>query len=198
MNTTQMTTMQSATQPDDASVSMLAKSSSDTPAVRRAELNNDQVPFKSSPWRVLAFARYVILLLIGVAGTLAWQTYGDSARRVISSVVFSPDQQQFNSTSLDLNAVRQGIDDLATSIASNQEQIMHSIASTQERIMRNVDQLTAGQEQMTRDIAKLQAVDQFVLYKSSGPATELTPAPVPKPAPRSSQKPVALTPAKNP
>jgi len=189
--------MQGATQPDDASLSSLAKSS-DTSAVRRAKLKNDQIPVRSSPWRVLALARHLILLLIGVAGTLAWQTYGDSARRMIASVVISPDQQQFNSTSLDLNAVRQGIDDLAASIASNQEQIMRSIAINQEQITRSVDQLTAGQEQMTREIAKLQAVDQFVLYKSPGPPTELAPAPVPKPAPRSSQKPAALTPAKNP
>jgi hypothetical protein len=117
---------------------------------------------------------------------------------MIASVVFSSDQQQFKSTPLDLNALRQSIDDLATSIANNQEQTMRSIASTEERIMRSVGQLTAGQEQMTREMAKLQAVDQFVLYRSPGPPTELATTPAPKLAPRPSQKPAALAPVKNP
>jgi hypothetical protein len=198
MNTMQMNTMQSPTQSDDNSVSLLAKSSADTPAVRPAKLKNDRLPAKSSSWRAFTFARHLILLLIGVAATLAWQTYGDSARHMIASVIFSTDQQQFNSTSLDTNSVRQGIDEISTIIASNQEQIMRSIASNQERLVRSVDQLAAGQEQMTREIAKLQEVDQFVLYKSPGPPTELAPAPVPKPAPRPPQKPAALAPAKNP
>jgi hypothetical protein len=198
MNTTQMNTMQIPSQPDDASVSSLAKSSAETLAVRRTKLKNNRLPAKSVSWRALGLGRHLILLLIGVAATLAWQAYGDSARHMIASVVFSSDRQQFDSTSLDLNAVRQGVDGLAASIARNQEQIMRSIASTQERIMRSVDQLTAGQEQMAREVTKLQAADQFVLYKSPGPPTELTPAPAPKPAPRPSQRPAALTPAKNP
>src|SRR5215475_12668169 len=125
-----MNTTQSPTQTDDVSVSLLAK--------RPAKLENDQLPTKSAWRRMLAFTRYLILLLIGVAVTLAWQTYGDLARQMIASVVISTDQHQFNSTSLDLNAVRQGIDELATSIASNQEQIMHRIASNQERIVRSI------------------------------------------------------------
>jgi hypothetical protein len=36
-----------------------------------------------------------------------------------------------------------------------------------EQIARSVAQLTAGQEQMTREITKLQAVEQYVLYKNS-------------------------------
>jgi septal ring factor EnvC (AmiA/AmiB activator) len=77
----------------------------------------------------------------------------------------SPDQQQLNAMSLDLDAVRQSVD---------------RIAASQEQMTRNVDQLTAGQEQLTREITKLQAIQQYMLYKSSEP-------PAPKPVPRSSQ-----------
>jgi hypothetical protein len=186
MNTMQMNTMQSPTQPDDVSVSLLAKQSADMPPVRPAKLKNDQLRVKSS-WRLLAFARYPIILLIGVAATLAWQTYGESAKYMIASIIFSQNQQQFNSKSADLKVVRQGIDELAASIASNQEQIM-----------RSVDLLTTGQDQMTREIAKLQRVDQFVPYKSLDTSTWQAPAPGPKPALQPLQKPAALTPAKNP
>jgi methyl-accepting chemotaxis protein len=195
MNITQVDTMQSPRQPDDSSVSSLAKQSTDAPPVRSARLN--QLPVKSSR-RPLAFARYLIGLLIGVAATLAWQTYGDLARHMIASAVFAQDQQQINSTSPDLNVVRQGIDQLAASIARNQEQIMRGITSNQDRIMRSIDEVTTGLEQLTREIAKVQAVDQSVAYKSPDTPAGPAPPPVPKPALRQSQKPAVLAPAKNP
>jgi hypothetical protein len=103
---------------------------------------------------------------------LAWQSYGDAARKIIAGtypqlgwlvprtarIAYStPDaigltaqaapspDQRLNAISLALDAMRQNID---------------RIAITQEQITRNVDQLTAGQERMTREISKLQAVAQ--------------------------------------
>jgi hypothetical protein len=170
--------------------SLLVKPSAEAPAVRPANLKKDQVPAKR-PWldmlAPLAFARYLTTLLLGVAATLVWQSYGDAARHMIASATSSLDQQRFNTISLDLNAMRQSIDGLATSIANNQEQIM-----------RSVDQLAASQEQMTREIAKVQAVEQYVLYKNSDPLPRPVPAPTPKPVQRSSQTPTALAPGKNP
>jgi hypothetical protein len=55
----------------------------------------------------------------------------------------------------------------------------------------SVDQLVAGLEQMTREIAKLQAVEQYVLYKNSDPPPRPAPAQVPKPVPRSAQAPTS-------
>src|SRR5712675_1662241 len=107
----------------------------------------------------------------------------------------SPDQQQSNVTSLDLDAMRQCIDQIANNMATNQEQITRSVdriaasvAASQERITRSVDQLAAGQEQMTREITKLQAVERYVLYKNSDPPPRPAPAQLPKPA-RHSQAP---------
>ena len=45
---------------------------------------------------------------------------------------------------------------------------------------RTVDQLTAGQEQLTREITKVQAIEQYILYKNSEP-------PASKPVARPSQ-----------
>jgi hypothetical protein len=75
----------------------------------------------------------------------------------------SPDQQQVNAMSLDLDAVRQSIDRLS---------------SSQEQMIRNVDQLAAGQAQMTGEITKLQAIGQYILSKGSEPPPPQSPAPV--------------------
>lgn len=190
MNTMQRNTVQGPTQPDFMSASLLGKPSVEAPAVPPANLRHDQLPAKSS-WlgnlATLAFARHLIVLFIGVAATLVWQTYGDAARHTGASPVFSLDQQQFNAISLHLDAMRQSIDGLVTGIADNEERIMHS-----------VDLLTAGHEQMRREIAKFQALDQFVLFK--GPDSPPRPAPVPvrKPVLRQSQARTVLTPARNP
>src|SRR5258708_12043228 len=114
---------------------------------------------------------FLITFCIGVAATLGWQSYGDAARELIASsypelgwlapkpapnapnapdmsalavpATPSPDQQQPNAMSLDLDAVRQSVDRIAAgqdqitrsvdriaaSIAANQEQITHGLAS---------------------------------------------------------------------
>jgi hypothetical protein len=151
-----------------------------------------------------------ITFCIGAAAALAWQSYGDAARKAIAGssprlawlasqsapvVQSSPnmlaptaaaapfaDQEQLNAMSLDLDAVRQSVDQIATSIATGQEQMTRSvdrIAASQEQMARTVEQLTAGQERVTREITKLQATEQSILYKNSQP-------PTPKPSPRQS------------
>jgi len=62
----------------------------------------------------------------------------------------SPDHR-LNAMSLDLDAVRQKVDRIAT---------------TQEQMTRSVDRLTASHEQMTREITELQAVEQRLLHKN--------------------------------
>ncbi len=193
----QMNTMPSSTQSEFVTASLLVKPSAEAPTVRPANLKNDRL-LDNRSWlgklAPLAFAHYLIALLIGVAATLAWQTYGDAAKHMIASAASSLDQQQFNAMSLDLDAMRQSVDGLTTSI----DALTTRIATNQEQIMRSVDRLTAGQEQTTREIAKLQAVEQYVLYKDPDPSPRPAPTLVPKPALRPSQAPTAVTPAKNP
>jgi hypothetical protein len=180
-------------------------------AIDPADLKNDQ--FQSERPRLgkrVPLAVALITFCIGVAATLAWQSYGDAARKAIASSFprlgwFAPqsgsevqntpdipaptasgsfpDQQQLNAMSLDLDAVRQSVNQIATSIATGQEQMTRSvdrIAASQEQMARAVEQLTDGQEQVTREITKLQATEQYILYKNSEPAA-------PKPFPRQSQ-----------
>ena len=188
-----MSAVPNHTQPE-FSTALLVKPSVEAAAGHPAKVKNDQLPTSRSPLgkrASLAFAYYPIVFSVGVAATLAWQTYGDMARQLIAPAASTPDQQQLNGMSLDLDAVRRSIDGLAISIGN-------SIATSQEQTTRSIDQLAAGLEQMTHEIAKFQAVERYVLYKNSDPPPQPAPAQVPKPVPRPPQAPIALTPARNP
>jgi len=134
------------------------------------------------------FVRFFITLGVGIVGTLAWQAYGDDARELMAMTypgqlgwiapqaapgapaaqgapmtlaaaapaAPSLDQQQLNSLSLNLAAVRQSVEQLATQVAS-------------------------AQQQMSGDIARLQASEQDILNKIA--------APPPRPAPVAARKP---------
>jgi hypothetical protein len=204
-----MSAMPSPAQSEFSEGSLPVKPSVEAPAIRPADLKNDRSLKRrqSLGMRVpLAIARFLITFCVGVAATLAWQSYGDAAREMIAnsspqlswlapqaasvgqsapdpiapaaSGASAADPQQLNAVSIDLDAVRQSVD---------------RIAAGQEQITRTVDQLAAGQEQMAREINKLQAIEQYMLYKNSEPqsrpAVAPAPAPAPKPAPRPAQTP---------
>src|SRR5260370_15844258 len=169
-----MSAMRSHPQPG-LSAALLVRPSVDADAacpVKKDQLRSSRLSLgKRAP---LALARHLIVFFVGVAATLAWQTYGDAARHLIVPAASAPDQQQLNAMSLDLDAVRRSIDGLAISIRT-------SIATSQEQTTRSIDELTASLEQMTREIAKLQAVEQHLPYNNSDPPPPQPPAPVPKP-----------------
>ena len=113
-----MSTMPSHTQPEFSAASVLVKPSVETVAGRPAKVKNDQLTTSRSSLgkrASLAFAYYMIVFSVGIAATLAWQTYGDAARQLIAPAASLPDQQQLNAISLDLDAVRRSIDGLAIS-----------------------------------------------------------------------------------
>jgi hypothetical protein len=204
-----MSAMPSPAQSEFSEGSLTIKPSSDVPTIHPADLKHDQFPSgrrsfaKRAP---LALVRFLITFCIGVGATLAWQSYGDTARELIANAspqlawlappaapvvqdaadpaapaeatapAPSPDQPQLGAVSLDLDSVRQGVDRIATS---------------QEQISRTIGQLVAGQEQMTREIAKLQAIEQYILYKNSEPPARPAPAGPARPATRPSQAPAA-------
>ncbi len=196
----------------------------EAPAVSPADLKNDWSPNGRRSLRKRALRTVYSLLItfcIGVAATLAWQSYGDAAREIIANAhpqlgwlvpqgepvtqnaadtvtVAGPaapafDQQQLNAMSTDIETVRQSIDRIVPGIVAGQEQMARSIdriATTQEQLTRTVDQLTASQEQAMREITKLQAVGQYILYKSSEPPPRPAPAPARNPSPRPSLLPI--------
>src|SRR6266436_4352031 len=180
--------MPNPTQSEISRAALPVKKLVEVVAIDPANLRIDQ-PQSERPRlgkRVL-LALALITFCIGVAATLAWQSRGDAARKAIASAfpqlgwlapqavpvaqdtpdtfvpaasaAPSPDQQQLTAMPLDLDAVRQSVD---------------QIAASQDQMARTVGQLTAGQEQLTREITKLQAIEQYILYKNSEP-------PAPKP-----------------
>jgi hypothetical protein len=174
-----MTTMPSPTQSKFFAASWRGKPSAEASAVRPAQLKKGRF---ANGWSwlskldPLAMTRYLIAVFIGVAATLAWQSYGDAARKMTVPPLSSPAQSQSNAMSLDLDAVRQSID---------------AVAASQEQMKRSADQLAAGQEWMARDFnSKLQAVEQSILDKISMPAPRRAPAPARNPVVRPSTVPM--------
>ena len=138
---------------------------------------NDQptVTKRSTGRRMLrGLFRLAFAILLGVAGTLAWQSRGEEAKATIrvwgpslawllpvstpspvdgqasaATVVTSADlAQQIKPLALDLAIVRHGVDQLATTIK----------------------QLAARQEEMAQEIATLQATEQDLKEKAAASA----------------------------
>jgi hypothetical protein len=124
----------------------------------------------------LTFVGFLVAAGVGMVAALAWKSHGDVAKETIAPAA------SLKEISPDLEVIRQSIDALATSTATNQAQMMRSI-----------DQLAAGQEHMTREITEIQAVERYILDKISTPTAAMS-----KPALRSSQAPTAVNPAKSP
>jgi hypothetical protein len=141
------------------------------------------------------FTRYFMTFAGGIVTVLAWQSYGDAARQIIANSyprlawlapqtasaqtapatvvppVVSPDSQGIKTISVDLAEVSRQLDAVQERMTTRLADVSHK-----------VDQLAAAQGEMTRQIAKLQAVEQYVLYKNPEAPTRLTPAPAATPA----------------
>ena len=140
-----------------------------------------------------AVARFCFAVLIGIGGTLAWQSYGDQARAIVrtqapslgwlvpaaTAVPSAPAAtlpqlaEQLKSVSLDLVVVRRALEQIA---AKN-------------------DQLAAKQVEMAQNVATLQDIEQNVSQQLasvlSSPAARAPPhkPPPPQPQPSASSTP---------
>jgi hypothetical protein len=142
---------------------------------------NDQFPSKrpslgKGASRVLA--RFVIAFCIGVAATLAWQSYGDAAREMIANSSpqlrwLAPQGAPFAQTQPDKIAPA------VLAAPSSEQQQLNAITLMRQ----SIDQLAAGQQQMTREITKLRAAEQEILDKISVPTPRPAAAPTHKPVP---------------
>jgi len=143
------------------------------------------------------FARLLITFCIGVAATLAWQSHGDAARRMIANSYpqlawlapqaaplaqtapstaapagLSPELLQLKAMAANLAAVRQSVDQLAAQLAASRQQTAGDIADLRASVAAGQQQI---QQQMVSDIAKISA-------------------PPPRPAAPPARKPLPLTP----
>jgi hypothetical protein len=107
----------------------------------------------------LAFARFLVIVFIGVAATLAWQYYGGAAREGIAS--WSP--------RLDWMAPA------AAPAGASPDQLV-AISRGLSVVRQNVDKLAA-------DITKLQVAQQGALDRTSAPPPSPAGVPARKPAP---------------
>jgi hypothetical protein len=127
--------------------------------------------------------RLLITFCVGVFATLAWQSYGDTARERIA--VLYPELGWLAPQAADAQTVS---DTVAPAIASLNQQELKTISLGLAAVRQRVDQLAANQQQIARDFTtKLQAAEQGILDKISGSPPQPTAAPVRKPVPAQAQ-----------
>jgi hypothetical protein len=175
-------------------------------------------------------ARFLVTACVGVAATLAWQSYGGSAKEMIASsapqlswLLLSPPDTNpqsdreiavelpsvpavpapaTQSTSAQTGAVASIAPETVVSGAPTVppdgwreiETIAHDLAA----LRQSVEQLAAGQEQLTRDVAKLETAEQDIRRRLSAapPPAAAARKPVPplQPTLQSSTAPVPTPP----
>jgi hypothetical protein len=154
------------------------------PTLQPADLKNDWFP-SERPSLVTrasrALARFLITLCIGVAGTLAWQSYGDETRDMIARASprlgwLAPQAALLARTAPDVIAPT------APATPSADEQQLNAVSLGLAAVRQSVDQLAASQEQMTRDITQLQTTARGILDKIATPPPPATGATARKPA----------------
>jgi pyruvate/2-oxoglutarate dehydrogenase complex dihydrolipoamide acyltransferase (E2) component len=125
--------------------------------------------------------RFLVVFGIGIATTLAWQSYGDTARAMIANSSpqlgwLAPQTPPVASTAPEVVAP-------AAAASPDLQQLVLGLASVRQSADQLAAQLAASQGQMGSEIAKLQADQQKILHKLSAASPRPAAAPAPKPTP---------------
>src|SRR5258708_3865255 len=125
---------------------------------------------------VRTLTRFFIAVLIGVGGTLAWQSHGDAAREMMISR--APTLAWLLSVSMTKSPA-------AVATSPDPMQQLEPLASNLDVVRRSVEELGAKQDQMAQNIATLQAVEEDIRQKMSStpPSPSQQAAPIPQPKP---------------
>jgi hypothetical protein len=150
------------------------------------------------------FGRYLVAILIGVAATLTWQSYGETAKQIIATrapeLGWSPEAKQMIATSIQwigwtkppAGPEKQPppvVQTAPTTPSLDPGQVQQNFAA-----MRGaVQELAAGQNQVAHEIAMLQSAVMEILEKMPAPPPQppATPAHKPTSVPPSSRAPIA-------
>jgi hypothetical protein len=147
-------------------------------------------------------SRFAIVLLLGIGATLGWQAYGDMGKQMFATYV--PEYAWLLSY---LPGTKPPAPVAVAAAGSNPalqlEPLAANLAASIEYVRRSVEQLALKQDQMARNIAALQAVDEDIRQKISSSTPAAAPAlaqpmaamPQPKPAPPKPQAAPAPRPA---
>jgi hypothetical protein len=146
---------------------------------RSSSLKDDQVASDRPPvgrrmFRTLT--RFSIAVLIGIGGTLAWQSYGDVAREMV--IARAPTLAWLLSVSTTRSPA-------VAATSPDPVQQLEPLASNLDVVRRSVEQLAAKQDQMAQNIATLQVVEEDIRQKisSTPPSPSQQAAPIPQPKP---------------
>src|SRR5215472_5944974 len=132
------------------------------------------------------FTRLLLAICIGVAATLAWQSYGEAAKQMFAAKApelgWSPETKQMIANwvgQLGWTKPPQAAPVAQTAPAAVVRNVpvapsidpaeVHQIAMDLTALRQTVAQITAGQDQMAREIDRLQAADQEILVKIPEP-----------------------------
>ena len=128
-----------------------------------------------------AVTRFVIVVLIGVGATLGWQAYGDMAKAMLAA--YAPEQAWLLSY---LPATKPPAAVAAAPSSPAVQLQLEPLASNLEFVRRSVEQLALKQDQMLRNIAALQALDEDIRLKvwSPPPSASAAQAAMPQPQPK--------------
>jgi hypothetical protein len=150
------------------------------------------------------FAGYLLAICIAVAATVAWQSYGEATKQIIATTTpelgWSPETKQMIASWMRqlgwtkplaveskaapvTQTAPETVAPKAPAASSLDPEQVHQIALDVAALRQTVEQLTAGQDQMAREIEKLQAADMEILAKISAPPPQPPAAPARKPTP---------------
>jgi hypothetical protein len=130
-----------------------------------------------------AFVRYLFAVCVGIAGTLAWQSYGEASKQMVAGWA-----AQYGWSLPWLSAHEAGeptpgaTQAIAPAVPSPDRQQLDAMAGSLTAVQQRIEQLAAGQEQMAGDIAKLHAAEQEIRHQIAA-AAQRPAAPAAKPAP---------------
>jgi Scaffold domain/L,D-transpeptidase catalytic domain len=158
------------------------------------------------------FRRYLVAICVGVAGTLAWQSYGEATKQIIAKgapeLGWSPEAKQMIATSIQwlgwtkppagpeniapetvaniskqpATPSLQQVQEIHADVAALRQTLERELAHMREAVM----QLAASQELIGREVADLQATDQEILKTNA--------APPPQPPAAAARKPIPVPP----
>ena len=140
------------------------------------------------------FGRFLLAALIGVAATLAWQSYGDATKQVIAAKApelgWSPEaKQMIASWTLGwtkppvVESKAAPVAQTAPIATSLDPEKVRQMAQNLAEVRETVQELAAGQNQVTREIDKLESAVVEILMKMPEPPPQPPAAPARKPTP---------------
>ena len=122
--------------------------------LRDAQFMGDRPPVGRRITRTLI--RFIIAVLVGVGATLAWQSYGDEARKIVAA------RAPALASLLPVSTTRS-----PTMASPDPAQRLELSASNLDAMRRSVELLAVKQDQMAQNIATLQAVEEDIRQKMS-------------------------------